>query len=1028
MSANEYQQLLQDALREIKRLRSERSQTVHKLYEPIAIVGMACRFPQADSPEQLFALSTGGRDGIRSIPADRWSASDYFDANPDAEGKMVTTSAGFLDDVRGFDAAFFRMSPREARVADPQQRLLLETTWTALERAAIPVDTLPGKSVGVFIGLSNLEYANVVRACNELGLIDSHFGTGNAASIAAGRIAYLLGTHGPTLTIDTACSSSLVAMHLAIKSLRDRECDLAVVGGANVMLLPETFIHFSNARMLAPDGRCKPFSKNANGYGRGEGCGVVILKRLNEALRDGEPIEAIVRGSCINHDGRSAGLTAPNGASQEAVIKGALRSAALDDQVVHFVEAHGTGTPLGDPIEAAALARAYGKQLKRDTPLWISAIKANIGHTEAAAGMAGIIHAVQCLKQRQLPPLLNFDGRSEHITADYLQFPTTQVDLSDVEGPIRGAVSSFGFSGSNAHVILEEFAMDEDPFAHDQKDKPTSDNSLLVLSAKSEVALQELAANVSAWWREHPHVGLPQLCHTLLHGRSHYPSRLAFEASDVIKCLDKLEQFAKGTSAHALAASSEKAQQYLAGDNAAAMRDSHTAYRRIIAPTYPFQRVEHWIASTDTQPSSTQKDEGSVESCIVSLPACVPAIGQQVVFGSAVISTAGWLHLISQLERCAQAPAVQLRSIDLLQTLVVSRSEMPSVRFELRSSANGESFKGFETSRRGSTPTLPHITGRLLAADTLEWRGGAWANGDRSTLEALESLESREPRQVYEQLFSVGVEFHSLPTCVERVSVSASECLVQLKTLVTDSADDLSVNRALAIDALIGCAASLLPGYSQEPVDAMSLLPTAVDEVDWFIQSGPPRYGHIRTQVAPDSHAVTADIFAWDADGRATLQLLGVRFEGLSVRELNAKSQTSEAYRTDKLNAEEREGLVLANHRLDSSVASTEHDRGNLQRLLEMSASERKVYLEEYLRQELAKEMLVPAEDIPVEQPLADLGLDSLMIFRMSIELESVFGVELDSRLLLGGLSLRQLTAWLLSKLEVAAAEERSES
>ena len=383
--------------------------------EPIAIVGMSCRFPGgADDPEQFWSLLSEGRDAIREVPRDRWDIDAYFDPDPDAPGRMSVRAGGFLDRVDGFDAGFFGITPREALTMDPQQRLLLEVTWEALEHAGLAPDRLAGTQTGVFVGICNSDHFQRLMQRGE-DAIDAYLASGSAHSVAAGRIAYVLGFHGPALSIDTACSSSFVALSAACQSLRLGESSVAVCGGVNVMCSPETTIALSKAHMLAPDGRCKTFDARADGFSRGEGCGVLVLKRLSDAQRDGDRVLAIIRGTAVNQDGRSGGLTVPNGPAQEAVIRAALADAGVAAADVDYVEAHGTGTSLGDPIEVRALAGALGTGRSPERPLWIGSVKTNIGHLESAAGIAGVIKVVLSLQHERIPPQLHFHEPSPHI-------------------------------------------------------------------------------------------------------------------------------------------------------------------------------------------------------------------------------------------------------------------------------------------------------------------------------------------------------------------------------------------------------------------------------------------------------------------------------------------------------------------------------------------------------------------------------------------------------------------------------------
>ena len=407
-----------------------------------AVVGYALRFPGAKDSGAFWRLLTEGRDAVSRVPADRWDADDFYDPDPDAPGKMVARRAGFVDDVAGFDAPFFGISAREAEFMDPQHRLLLETTWSAVEHAGIAPSSLSGTPTGVYIGLSTHEFASmVVRLC-DIEDIDIYSGTGMSPAAGAGRISYRLGLEGPSVIVDTACSSSLVAVHQACQALAAGDCNLALVGGVNVILTPIPMVNFSRARMLAPDGRCKTFDAAADGYVRGEGCGVVVLKRLQDAISDRDPIRAVIRGSAVNQDGASGGLTVPNGIAQQRVIAEALRRAGIDAGDVDYLEAHGTGTSLGDPIEVQAAGAVFGQARDPARPLLIGSVKTNIGHLEAASGIAGLIKVALALEHELLPQHLHFSHPSPHIPWDRL--PVRVVDDCDAVEAHRKAADRRG--------------------------------------------------------------------------------------------------------------------------------------------------------------------------------------------------------------------------------------------------------------------------------------------------------------------------------------------------------------------------------------------------------------------------------------------------------------------------------------------------------------------------------------------------------------------------------------------------------
>ncbi|WP_425395471.1 SDR family NAD(P)-dependent oxidoreductase [Aeoliella sp.] len=524
--------------------------------EPIAIVGMSCRFAGAQSLADYWLVIDQGTEAVSEVPPDRWDLEELYDPTGTQSGKMFTKWGGFVDGIDQFDPQFFGIAPREAARMDPQQRMLLEVAWEAMENGGIAADSLAGSKTGVYVGIGGADYSKVPsQFADYYHHIDAHVGTGNALSIAANRISYIFDFHGPSAAVDTACSSASLAIHLAVESLRRKECNAALAGGVNAIITPETTIAFSKARMLSPEGKCRPFDAGANGYVRGEGCGLVLLKRLADAQRDGDQVLAVIRATSVNQDGRTSGISAPNGQSQQECIRAAHAQAGITPEDISYIEAHGTGTPLGDPIEMQALSEIFKNQGNSDRPVHVTSVKANIGHTETVSGAAGLIKTVLLMQHERIAPQLYLESINPHISLDgsRIVVPTEHTPWPETMGRRLAGISSFGFGGTNTHIVIEApSAFETTNEADAAKPVERIDNGtatsplepstrtrhVLKLSGRNAANLEQQAANLAEYMSDHPDAKLGELCYSANTGRSDFNFRAAV-ACDSRESLDK---------------------------------------------------------------------------------------------------------------------------------------------------------------------------------------------------------------------------------------------------------------------------------------------------------------------------------------------------------------------------------------------------------------------------------------------------------------------------------------------------------
>lgn len=582
--------------------------------EPVAIVGMAGRFPGAgEDLEAFWRMISEGRDAVTEVPAERWDSDLYYSAKVPTPGKTNMRRGAFLSDVGSFDAAFFDVPPVEANRMDPQQRIFLQTAWHALEDAGLTVAALRGSETGVFVGIHGHSADYGAMQFADTQTLDGYAATGTAHDVIAGRLAYWLDLRGPSMVIDTACSSSLVAVHVACRSLRAKDCDCAVVGGLHLILSPRTSVAMSQLQMLAGDGRSKTFDSRADGFGRGEGCGVVVLKRLSDAQRDNDRILAVIRGSAVNQDGRTNGLTAPNGLAQQRLLRRALQDSGVSPSDIGYFETHGTGTALGDPIEVEAIAAVLGGE-QRLAPCVLGSVKANIGHLEGGAGIAGLMKVVLAMRHGYFPPVAHLEKLNPHLAlaGSRLSIPTRGQEWPR-DGRKYAGVSSFGWSGTNAHAVLEE--------APERPAGPAPDLPVLIaVSAVTQEALRELAAEYARRIEASGEEELAAIGYTSGVRRTHHPYRLAVAGSDGRKMAAQLRsQIAapetpgtapvSGTGLDRLRKLEELAHAYRQGAEIN-WKEIYPAGGRVVSlPQYPFQGRRYWWMETAP---STPSAVGSV--------------------------------------------------------------------------------------------------------------------------------------------------------------------------------------------------------------------------------------------------------------------------------------------------------------------------------------------------------------------------------------------------------------------------------
>lgn len=1023
--------------------------------EPIAVIGMGCRFPEANHPQAFWQLLSRGGNAITEVPPDRWEIDQFYDPIPGRPGKMNTRWGGFLAQVDQFDPQFFGISPREASSMDPQQRLLLEVAWEALEASGQVVERLAGSSTGVFIGISSSDYRQIFQGGYDC--LDPYMSTGNAFSIAANRLSYWLNLQGPSLAVDTACSSSLVAVHLACQSLRSGESNLALAGGVNLILAPEVTIVLSQAQMMSSDGRCRTFDAGANGYVRGEGCGVVVLKRLTDAQQDGDRILALIRGSAVNQDGRSNGLTAPNGLSQQTLLQRALSNAAVSPAQISYIELHGTGTALGDPIEAEALGAVLASGREIEQRCAVGSVKTNIGHLEAAAGIAGLIKVVLALQHRQLPPSLHFESPNPYIRLDQLRLKVQQT-LEDWSQEDRLAgVSSFGFGGTNAHVILQE-APDLHPqpnphLADVAPEAATEPAYLLPLSAQSPEALRSLATAYQAFLAESAEVPFEQICFSASARRHHHDYRLALLCRDRSQARTQLQAFGVGEPCGGLI-TGQRQRSYrpklvfvCSGQGSQWTGMGRQLWQWPVCRDV-LQQCDSLLRANGNEPlldllqrseSDWLSDTAKVQPVLFALQIALAALWRS--WGVEPDAVVG--HSLGEVSAACIAGALSLA--DGMQ-IVIHRSRL------MQQAAGQGSMAAVELSVSEAERLIAPNRERLEIA-AINSPTSLVLSGERRPLDAV--LEQLESRQIFQRMLPVDCAFHS------RQMQQFQDQLIQAIQKIQPQKSAIPIISTVTGRPIAGEALS--PEYwaknLREPVDFAAAMQTlAKSKYNTYVEIGthPILTTNIYQCLEQAKHPITiVSSLQKQRDERKSLlsALSSLYAAGYPVKWQNFYSEqyllvdlpaypwqrqrywldeaaqvrsTGQQTDLEKQLSDKQSGVAAARTLTaiysKASISAAEW-RITREQLLTAAASERKPLLEAYLSRLLSQVLGIAHDQLDPEQPLLDLGLDSIV----GMELVNCIQTDLQVRVPLdyfAGLTISQFVVQVLLLVEKSEGEQ----
>lgn len=1002
---------LQKALYKIKKLK-QLLQEQKNGFEPIAITGLSCRFPQATDKEEYWQMLTEGRNVISRMPEERWELLKGSDEIPLRDHDHPYWG-GYLENIAAFDAYFFGISPREALRMDPQHRLLLEVTYEAIEDAGIPVEKLAGSKTGVFSSLYVSQLAHMQTMDNELDAL--FLPTGNAISIAANRISYLFDLHGPSVVVDSACSSSMASLYLACLNLQSKSCDLALVCGAKLNIIPYVNYVLSKAKMLSPDGQCKTFDAGANGYAHGEGVGVIVLKPLAKALQDKDRIYGVIPGCAVNQDGKTNGLTAPNGLQQEAMLKAAYSIANINPHDISYVECHGTGTFLGDPIEIEALGEVIGKKRDKQNPCWIASVKTNIGHLEPAAGVASIIKVALAMQHGQIPPHLNFSTPNPHIPFDKYHFRIPrQVEDWQKYGEYRLAgISGFGFGGTNAHVVVRELTEQEKPKA---MPSPDIKAEIFTLSAKDPTALSLYIDKWCAYLEKNPTIDLAQLCYTTHVRRSHYFYRLAIVTKDIAELISTLLA-AKNNPGYQAAnfftnMGKDKtknkpaiptnlsdvdpyklAQWYSEHANIEWDKyEEKRSYPNMDLPLYPWQHKNYWPPlGHKEQLDETANDKYPLRGKLLKSPLNTLQFEFRVdsrlipdVQDTYNILHAGYyLEIIAfAVHQLTEQTGFTVEDHEFLSPLIAPNDTLVTVHFTLEKSDQDNYQFQFFSNIYGQPNWVEHAKGKLTLHATIDKK-----------INSIDEIKQRCPthetaENLYERVIAMGMPAGESIRWTQQFWHNENEILCEFQQPKFADKNDrftLKIHPGI-VDGSIQPIFKLLPDQLIKPYIA-----EGAERIKFHgLKKGPYFLYGILKDIIEEGKKITGDCYLINADNEIMAE-----FENICLTQLDNKIQIEQIMQ------------AKSQHNLDLSSMTTE---------------ERKHNVTQFLIEQIAVMFSMPVEDVDINRSLRDMGIDSLTALVLMRTLELGLGTTYSMHDLLEGPTIVELTDFVVNNYQPSSS------